>query len=505
MKHTLFKLSFVLLSFTTSAQTVFNHDLNAGINSSLPSTFTVYNNRLYFMARTNGDGNELWSLDTGANPRLDQNVNPGTNDGVLGAGDLAGLHAMSKRKMAVVKDAEEKELALYFCGSDKPSIGIQPRTLYKYDLSSSPTPIALSLGSDELMKPYEIVAVGTKVYFLISSPVDGNYVYEYDHRTGAQGSVYKNNYTKATNLTSFNGKLLFSEKDGIYEFDPVSRQVTQITTFISAAEVAEIRVIGNKAYIQHDANFYEYTGTGKPVYLTNLLHYENTPTSQLAPEAAGQSFEVYKNRLYYSYNTGKNGKLAAYDFNTKKVNIVPGNAYNPNTFAIAKGVLYFAAYDSTHGYELWSYNGVSPAAMLVDIFPGVTDGLWHDIVSFKDKIYCVGLYGPVATLDLELLELRLGTGGTSLQSVSLNGDIIIYPNPTTNACNIAMDLSEVERLSLQVYSTLGQLVYDLPVAAYAAGKNSITIPMGSMTAGTYTVQLHNDSGHMLYSTQLVKQ
>ncbi|HNC09906.1 MAG TPA: S-layer homology domain-containing protein, partial [Anaerolineales bacterium] len=51
------------------------------------------------------------------------------------------------------------------------------------------------------------------------------------------------------------------------------------------------------------------------------------------------------------------------------------------------GKLFFRAYDSAHGYELWSYDGVQAPSLVYDLVPGTNSGGAGSLAVFNNKLY----------------------------------------------------------------------------------------------------------------------
>gem|GEM_PF-750645 len=64
------------------------------------------------------------------------------------------------------------------------------------------------------------------------------------------------------------------------------------------------------------------------------------------------------------------------------------NGLDPGEFCVVGSTLYFAAYDETHGTELWKTDGSEAGTVLVkDLYPGRTFGSPHDLTVLGGTIY----------------------------------------------------------------------------------------------------------------------
>jgi hypothetical protein len=72
-------------------------------------------------------------------------------------------------------------------------------------------------------------------------------------------------------------------------------------------------------------------------------------------------------------------------------------------------------------------------------------------------------------------------------------DVKIYPNPAYDNLNIEFKTNSVSKVSIYIYDLTGKKIYSTVLNAINNGNNKTTIPMLSLIAGTYVVELRNGS------------
>ncbi|HEY1045838.1 MAG TPA: T9SS type A sorting domain-containing protein, partial [Bacteroidia bacterium] len=86
--------------------------------------------------------------------------------------------------------------------------------------------------------------------------------------------------------------------------------------------------------------------------------------------------------------------------------------------------------------------------------------------------------------------------GTILSIDDVNGgdnSMSIYPNPSnTGSTNVSFQLNNPEGVTVKVYNTMGQLVYEVPVSEITAGANNLTIDSSNFASGIYTVKIEGN-------------
>lgn len=135
----------------------------------------------------------------------------------------------------------------------------------------------------------------------------------------------------------------------------------------------------------------------------------------------GNNMVAFKGKLYvqgynaatgselYSYTPGQSSVVLVHDINAGT------DGSFPQCLLVHNGKLYFVAGTTTHGNELWSYDGTNPPTRLTDVAPGAGNGvdplLYEDLVVYNNAVYFSGTDG---TNGNELYKYDIATGNTSL-------------------------------------------------------------------------------------------
>ena len=92
-------------------------------------------------------------------------------------------------------------------------------------------------------------------------------------------------------------------------------------------------------------------------------------------------------------------------------------------------------------------------------------------------------------------------GLTGEDEISVNNSVQIYPNPFTETAYVSFSTSQTETVSVNVYNSIGKLVYTLNDKDYSAGTHTIAIDGHELNNGMYFVNLK--IGENTYKQKLV--
>ncbi|HPV40462.1 MAG TPA: Ig-like domain-containing protein [Spirochaetota bacterium] len=328
-------------------------EINPGIGSSMPESFAVFNNRLYFNADDGSSfGEELWVYDdsqpiaSGTNPKMAWNINPGSN--------------------SFPRDLTVYNNKLYFGVNDGVNGSGLVRELWVYDDAGPTCTLAPGTGADS--SPKYLKEYNGYLYFQGWNGTDGNELNEYD---GTTSGVYDINPgssdSKPSYLTLYGGNLYFNANNGtngeeLYMFDGTVNQVPDINPGINNSSPTFLTPFMGNLYFQA----YDNSGAGIELWqyngsTTSLVNgYDINPSGHSNPS----DLYVYNNRLYFRAENGTDGQeLWVYDgtANPFMVDIYPGpNSSYPKSFTEFNGKLYFSADNNINGQELWVYDGTMP-------------------------------------------------------------------------------------------------------------------------------------------------
>jgi ELWxxDGT repeat protein len=203
------------ISDGTDAGTRLLKDINPGVNGGFApdaTSFTEFNNKLYFSANDGLNGEELWVTDGTTNgTQLVKNINPSSNN-------------------SFPEDFTEFNNNLYFASND----GANGTELWVTDGTENGTQLVKDIrpnfeeGSIQSSFPQNFTELNNKLYFTAFDDVNGEELWVTDGTTiGTQlvkdinpGSVDNNygvspNSSNPSDFTLFNNKLFFVADDGV--------------------------------------------------------------------------------------------------------------------------------------------------------------------------------------------------------------------------------------------------------------------------------------------------
>ncbi|WP_019505636.1 ELWxxDGT repeat protein [Pleurocapsa sp. PCC 7319] len=392
---------------------------NYGYYGSFPSSFTEFNDKLYFTANDGENGNELWVTDgTTSGTQLVADIRPGTSD----YGDAYSSF------ISYLTEFNDK---LYFTAND----GDNGDELWVSDGTTEGTQLVADIhpGSSNYDYAYGSYAsnfaeFNDKLYFTANNGENGNELWVTDGSTeGTQllvdinpgSSDYGDAYSSyASNFIEFNDQLYFTANDGdngneLWVTDG-STEETQLVTDIrpgsSSSYASNFIEFNDKLYFTANDgdNGNELWVTDGSTEGTQLLVDINPGTSNYgyAYSSYASNFIEFNDKLYFTANDGDNGnELWVSDGTTEGTQLVtdirPGSSNNsyiysssPNNLTEFNGQLYFTANDGDNGNELWVSDGTSEGTqLLVDIRPGSSDygyiygSYASDFIEFNEQLY----------------------------------------------------------------------------------------------------------------------
>jgi len=220
--------------------------------------------------------------------------------------------------------------------------------------------------------------------------------------------------SKPAGLININNTLYFAADNGTKGVEPwISDGTTAGTQLLkninvssSDSDPAYFKELNGKVYfsskqIPYGRELWVTDGTETGTVMLKDI-YPGTENSS-GTGTSSRGFNKFNGKLYFSADNGINGDelwvtdgtaagtLMLKDINPGINNSLPG--YKSQGFHEYNGKLYFAAYDVTHGYELWVTDGTAAGTLMVkDINPGSHyDGIGSSSLSpfyeYNDKLY----------------------------------------------------------------------------------------------------------------------
>ena len=342
-----------------------NSDNSSFSNSSAPTDFIKYNDKLYFSADDGENGRELW-------------VSDGTSEGTNLVADInSGTGRYGEPSGSFPNDFIELNGKLYFSADD----GENGRELWVSDGTSEGTNLVadINLGSSygyaNSSDPSNFTKFNNKLYFSADDGENGRELWVSDGTTGGTnlvadiypgidnyGDAYGSQLPLYEDFTEFKGRLYFSAVDGENGRELwVSDGTSEGTNLLK-----DINPGSDGSY---PSNPFEFNGK---------LYFAADDGSETG------------NELWVSDGTSEGTQLVA-DINPNRISSYPDyyTGSNPDNFVEFNGKLYFAADDGSEtGNELWVSDGTSEGTQLVaDINPGADDSYPSGFTVFNNELF----------------------------------------------------------------------------------------------------------------------
>ncbi len=398
----------------------------------------------------------------------------------------------------------------------------------------------------------ELCVLDTAIYF---SLYDTAYKVA---RYGSSGQVsyIKSSYPWSPNAlpgdyTAINHKLYYTNnviKPGyswqIIEYDPVLDTTVAVTNFpdcIAPSDIGQLIAYNNKiCFVAYDLmkgyEIYEYDPATKNI--TQLTNLQNDTTRNAARTAG---FTILNNKLYFMAGQSKFGKekndLFVYDGINPPVQLTdakPGTTYTvPNgkhPMAAIDNYIYMQSktWDGAELFVITRYDTITKTVSITDTVNRIATGT-ADFILYKQHIYFNGRpdkhnsllsycdktskarsasyqWDPVYTArnfieyngDLLMYAFNSSDVGTlyrfndymlQVNTVKNNIGLNIYPNPARQTNNITISAAFDEPVSLAagIYNQQGMLM--LQWEGIVAGSYQYNLPANQLPAGNYILKL----------------
>ena len=381
------------ISDGTTAGTTLLKDINPGTNSnygptvpnnSFPSGFTLLNGRAIFSAYDGVNGDELWETDgTAAGTTLIKDIFPGTyfyNGHTVGNNSYPGSFTPFQGK-------------LFFAANDD-----NGRELWQTDGTSAGTTLVKDIFPGTQLdyygnpvgnssSPYHLTVANGLLFFAANDGVHGRELWE-TNGTVAGTVLVKDisagpNGSNPANLTTVGNQLFFTADDGVHGIELWKTDGTSAGTTL-VKDINPGAAGSNEAYAKtsfaavnglllftaddgvHGLELWRSDGTAGGTALVSDINPGPTgslSTTKYTYQVNGTSdFAVVGQTLYFAADDGVHGRelwqsdgTAAGTTLVADINPGPGGAFGAAGQVITNvnGVLYFAAYDGTHGTEPW--------------------------------------------------------------------------------------------------------------------------------------------------------
>jgi len=139
------------------------------------------------------------------------------------------------------------------------------------------------------------------------------------------------------------------------------------------------------------------------------------------------------------------------------------------------------------------------AAVEVDLKPGFTANAGALFHAYIDG--CGGdKFSSAATDNKFQSSKNFNSSGNDLIKTVYNGNLQVYPNPTSSNVHLVFNLKGSERnAAIEVYDMTGRKVKQIIPGYLIAGKQNIAISLANLSSGMYNISLQLSSGQRLFT------
>jgi ELWxxDGT repeat protein len=489
------------------------YDIQPGPGGSIPVGFTIWNNKLYFIADSVNSyilTGQLWKYDELSPPQH------------VPTGNIAPSGFNEPERMMDVFQNK-----LYFRGGP-PSA---PAELCVFDSINPPSLVSDIFPGSTPSDPQAITATPTKLYF--NACPDYNTSSELFSFRGSGPlmlhDVWPGKYAAIPppQYVLFNGRCYFNGHDGIHGNELMSVDTATDSpsivadicpgNFQSHSNPLAIHVYGNKLYFfaqdnQNTTNeLYSYSGPGTLTKLTNLsalgIYY--------AVNQWCKAWAIFKNELYFTTLRSPSDTMSSlmkYNYASGTVSTVTQLYHDRNIPNMGNRMdmiaydtcLYFnGVLDTMKGNEIYKYDGKA-FKLVADIRKGKGSSYAFNFTIYNNHLYFVAddsLHGRELWRLTSVKDTVTPTITPVINSIK---DLSLYPNPTANNCNLSFVLKNDETLGISLFALDGLVKYQT-IEKFTAGKHEVAFTMGLLPKGEYFYCIRNIQGAVLTSGKVLKQ
>lgn len=489
----------LFIGFASNAQLRLVRDMRPNPNqSSNPTSFFIYDGRLFFSANHDNGGRFVYSTD-GTSSGTDYVRFSNTTTGPIAVNTFAttlfyqynndlyfDARVSSTANIQIVKlsgasTAVNSVLDLTnFIGNTgcrfTETVGLNNKLLFNpnyinlnpvvIDLQNSANSGLLYDVSNTNADPKEFTVLGTNCFFAANDTPTGRELYKTDG-TGAGTSLFSDVFTGSISSSPDQLNVL-----GTFLTFAATNSTTGRELFRSNGNtgnlvlIRDINTTGNSnptsiTKIGSELYFSANNGLiGQELWKSNgqnsgtLLIKDINPTGDSNPS----KFKKAGSIIYFTANDGTNGielwktdGTAVGTTMVKDINTTGDS--NPNHLTEYNGKLYFVANNGSNGSELWVSDGTNMGTtMVADVFPGSTGGTISELIVYNNELFFT------AKASISIGQEIYAYKDVSLNKINYNVSektITLFPNPSKDYFELNTELN-IEKV--EVYSMLGQVV-----------------------------------------------
>jgi ELWxxDGT repeat protein len=424
----------------TQAGTTLVKDINPGDGSGISGTgrMTLIGNYIYFAATNGEDGTELWRTD-------------GTANGTIMVSDIyQGADSSSPSSFTVINST-----TLYFTADD----GINGNELWKIDITNNALTLVDINGGAGSSSPYDLTYVTSSTVYFAASDGSGTELWKYDGSSASRISdIATGTIDSSPNyLTLLNGNVYFTASDATGDRELYVTNGTQAGTTVLPLND---------------------TGSTNPTYITAMNGWVYF--------SANSGSGVFGTELYRS-NGGTPVRVTDIESGA-------GSSSPLNLLAVGT-TLFFSAFNSTNGRELYRTTGGSPT--LIDIYAGASSSSPGNLTNIGGTLYFSAtdnVYGnelckiSTSATSPTIVDIIIGAVGSSPSGFTLMGSTVFFSADNGSG-------SELWKISTS--STTATQVSELIFGTSASSPSSFVFD-GNGT--TYFVATDGSTGYELWKT-----
>ncbi len=199
-----------------------------------------------------------------------------------------------------------------------------------------------------------------------------------------------------------------------------------------------------------------------------------------------------------------------------------GSGYNQvNGYNTVTGHTYFGAGNPIVGYDHrhvmraapstdWGTAGIiSGAPQPSDVFSNTYSSISINNAWDENEIHLVAFvsYYDADTkkrIILNSYETTMSSLVTDVSEILEENNLAVYPNPTNNVSTISFDLTEASSVNVEVYNTMGSLVFSKDNETMNAGTQKVTFDGTELPSGIYFVNVTIDEKVITRKVSLLK-
>lgn len=528
--------------------------LTTGLKTgSSPKEMTCLNNKIIFSATTASDGNELWISDgTKAGTKMLKDIYPDSININPNSSSATGFTLFNNKLYFVANDKESRDNLWETDGTEAgtkkvlnkriearnwPMTILNGKFLLKIDSAGFGTELfSYDPLTNNLILLKDIYPggssgfnssslgifniVGNKAYFGATSGLEGAELFVTDG-TPSGTTIVKDINTGKRDAWPFgfgilNNKLLFTAIN--FNAAEASLWVTDGTD-AGTIEISKMKVnrsnfptspvnYKGKIYFQgYDTigNWELWQTDGTTNGTVEFMNIRPDPYRkvEILDPSYPQQLNVFNDKLYFSASDGDNRLLWQSDgtksgtFKVKNNYSNLKNLHSPSNFYHHNGFLYFISESDSFGTALCQYNGIDSnsfkiltpdSAKRYNPFFIFDYELWRNFASCNNDLYLVGNYKFDSYNLWKIADLP-----TSIETIENKSNFKTYPNPNKGSFKIKNN--EIIG-NIFVYNSMGQIIYQTKT-------NEIEIDLNIDKPGIYIIQIIN--GNLIQTQKVIIQ